>query len=183
MMMSQKMLVLLLALSTLPAAAQAQGNPLSDHNRHMYAGVKTILLRSAEKMPEEHYGFRPTPEVRTFGQIIGHAADAQYRYCSMVRGEAMPVPALEKNAVSKAQLIAGLKEALAYCDRAYDAMTDVSAAEIMKLGSMEMPKLGLLHVNVIHSTEHYGNLVTYLRMKNIVPPSSEPGFVVLPPKR
>ena len=81
------------------------------------------------------------------------------------------------------KLIAALKEALAYCDRAYDSLTDVTAAQMVKLGPNEMPKLGLLQINVIHSTEHYGNLVTYMRMKNIVPPSSEPGFNVVPPKK
>ena len=162
--------------------ASAQGNPLSEHTRHMYAGVKVILLRSAEKMPEASYGFRPTAAVRRFGQIGGHVADYQYVYCSTVLGEKHPSLNVEKTITSKAGLIAALNDAFAYCDRAYDAMTDAAGSKMVNLG-IEMPKLGVLSLNNIHSTEHYGNIVTYLRMKNLVPPSSEPGFMVLPPKR
>lgn len=165
-----------------PAPASAQ-DPLSFHTRHMYAGVKTLLLRSAEKMPEENYSFRPVETVRTFGQIIGHAADSQYMYCAIVLGEKPPMPANEKTKTTKADLIAGLKDALAYCDRAYDTMTDAAGAQMMKLHTHEMPKLGLLSINNIHSTEHYGNIITYLRIKNIIPPSSEPGFTVPLPKK
>jgi uncharacterized damage-inducible protein DinB len=149
----------------------------------MYAGVKVMLLRSAEKMPEEHYSFKPTEVVRSFGQIVGHAADAQYRFCAIALGEKIPALAIEKTQTSKADLIAALKDAFAYCDRAYDAMTDASGAQTLKLGTHDMPKLGMLNVNNLHSTEHYGNLVTYMRMKNIVPPTSEPGFTVEPPKK
>lgn len=165
-----------------PASASAQENPFSAHNRWMYAGVKVMLLRSAEKMPEEHYNFKPTDVVRSFGQIIGHAADAQYRFCAIALGEKIPALAIEKTKTSKADLIAALKDAFAYCDRAYDTLTDTSGAQMLKLGTHDMPKLGVLTVNNLHSTEHYGNLVTYMRMKNIVPPTSEPGFNVAPPK-
>ena len=165
----------------LPVTASAQERPLSDHTRWMYAGVKAILLRSAEKMPEEHYGFRPTAGVRTFGEIIGHVTEWQYRYCAPVLGEQNPFVA-DKTKTSKAERIAALQTALAYCDRVYDGLTDASGVEMVKLG-MPMPRLGVLNINNIHSTEHYGNLVTYLRMKDIVPPSSEPNFVVMPPKR
>ena len=166
-----------------PAATVASPeNPLSAHNKYMYLGVKTILLRSAEKMPEENYSFKPTEAVRTFGQIVGHAADAQYLFCSIALGEKNPAPKIEQTRTSKADLIAALKDAFAYCDRAYDGMTDASATQVAKLFGNDMPKLGVLSVNNLHSTEHYGNLVVYLRMKNIVPPTSEPGFQVQPKK-
>jgi len=174
--------LLLSGVLALPAIASAQDNPLTDHNRHMYAGIKAVLLRSAQKMPEENYDFKPTDVVRTFGEIIGHATEWQYRYCSVVLGEKNPAPIADKTKTSKADRIAALKDALAYCDRAYDTLTDATASQMVKLG-MDMPKLGVLHINVLHSTEHYGNLVTYMRMKNIVPPSSEPGFNVQPPRR
>src|SRR5262245_48904967 len=95
------------------AAAATPENPLSAHARMMYGGVKQILLRSAEKMPEESYGFKPTEAVRTFGQILGHVADSQYAFCSAVLGEKNPAPQVEKTKTSKADLIAALKEAFA----------------------------------------------------------------------
>ena len=161
-----------------PAAAAAPpGNPLSEQTRVAYRYTKSVLLRSAELMPEESYGFRPTDKVRTFGQIVGHAADSQYLFCSAVRGEKNPFPKVEKTRTSKADLIAALKEATAYCDKAYDGMTDASGTGTVTLMKGEVPKLFALTANCLHSIEHYGNLITYLRMKDIVPPSSDPVFV------
>jgi len=164
------------------AAVASQDNPLSAHNKFVYGGVKNILLRSAEKMPEENYKFKPTDAVRSYGQVVGHVADSQYLFCSIVLGEKNPAPKIEQTKTSKADLIAALKGAFAYCDKAYDGMTDASAAQMVKFFGGDTPKLGVLTVNTIHSTEHYGNLVTYLRMKNIVPPTSEPGFLSQPKK-
>ena len=166
------------------AVAAAQANPLSTYNKTIYAGLKGILLRSAEKMPEENYSFKPTEAVRSYGQILGHVADAQYMFCSMVLGENNPAPKIEQTKTSKADLIAALKDAFAYCDKAYDGMTDASATQTVKLFGGDTPKLGVLTVNNLHSVEHYGNLITYMRLKNIVPPTSEPGAVPPPqPKK
>jgi uncharacterized damage-inducible protein DinB len=169
---------LLLAQANPPATAVAPpADPLSAHTRMMYAGLKKILLRTAEKMPEESYGFKPVDSVRSFGQIVGHVADAQYIFCSRVLGEKAPTPKVEETRTSKADLIAALKDAFAYCDKAYDGMTDASGIQMVKLMGTDTPKMGALAVNSTHSVEHYGNLVTYMRMKNIVPPTSEPEFM------
>src|SRR5262245_58074152 len=173
----------LLCLLIPAAAAVAQDNPLSSNIRTMYHGVKTLLLKSAEKMPEESYAFKPTEGVRSFGQILGHAADAQYLFCSVALGEKSPAPKIEQTKTSKADLVAALKDAFAYCDKSYDEMTDASATQTARLFKQDMPKPGVLSVNNLHSIEHYGNLVVYLRMKNIVPPSSDPGFQVEAPKK
>jgi uncharacterized damage-inducible protein DinB len=167
-----------LAQENTPTAAVAPpDNPLSAHNRLIYRGTKAILLRSAEKMPEENYNFKPTDAVRSFGQVVGHVADSQYAFCSVVLGEKNPAPKVEKTKTSKADLVAALRDAFAYCDKGYDGMTDAAAAEMVKLMGRDTPKLGALTTNNLHTVEHYGNLVTYLRMKNIVPPTSEPEFM------
>ncbi len=162
-------LICLLATATV---AMAQENPLSAFNKSAYGRVKSILLSSAEKVPAESYSFRPTDSVRSFGQIVGHIADAQYLFCSIVLDEKNPTPKIEQTKTSKADLIAALKEAFAYCDKAYDGMTDTSAAQTVKLFGGDTPKVGVLTVNNMHNMEHYGNLVTYMRLKNIVPPTS-----------
>ena len=164
------------------AVVPAPDNPLSAWNKKAYGRVKDILLRSAEKVPEENYNFKPTDAVRSFGQIVGHVADAQYLFCSIELGEKNPAPKIEQTKTSKADLIAALKDAFAYCDKAYDGMTDVSAAEMVKLFANDAPKLAVLTVNNMHNMEHYGNLVTYMRLKNIVPPSSEPAAQPQPKK-
>ena len=147
-------------------------------------GMKFIIL-SAEKVPEEYYNFKPTDAVRSFGQILGHVADAQYSFCSNVRGEKDPNPNIEKTKTSKADLIAALVEATAYCDKTYDAITDASGTQTVKFRGMDVPKLTLLSINNGHVSEHYGNLVTYMRLKNIVPPSSDPEVLkrLAPPKK
>jgi len=165
------------------AAPLTQANPFSAHNKFLYGGMKLILLRSAEKMPEENYSFKPTDAVRSYGQILGHVADVEYSFCSVVLGEKNPLPNIEKTKTSKADLIAALKDAFAYCDRAYDGMTDTSGAILIKHMGMNSTKLAVLNGNALHMIEHYGNLVTYMRLKNIVPPTSEPGFLPQSPKK
>ena len=155
------------------AVVLAQDNPLSAWNKMAYGRVKDILLRSAEKVPEENYNFKPTDAVRSFGQIVGHVADAQYLFCSIELGETNPAPKIEQSKTSKADLIAALKDALAYCDKVYDSMTDASATQMVKFFGNDVPKFAVLSINIGHNMEHYGNLVTYMRMKNIVPPTSE----------
>ena len=164
---------LLLCLLAPAMIAQAQDNPLSAFNKRGYGRTKSILLRSAEKMPEENYSFRPVDTVRTYGQIIGHLADAQYLFCSAALGESNPDKKIEKTKTSKTELIAALNESFAYCDKAYDNMTDASGAQMVKFFGNDAPKLGVLSMNIGHNMEHYGNIVTYLRIKNLVPPTSE----------
>ena len=154
-----------------PAAAPE--NPLSTWNKFAYARVKDLLLKSAEKMPEENYSFKPVDTVRSYGQIVGHLADAQYMFCSMALGDKNPALDIEHTKTSKADLIAALNAAISYCDKAYDGMTDASAVQTIKLFGNDAPRLSALTVNNMHDLEHYGNLATYMRMKNIVPPSSE----------
>jgi uncharacterized damage-inducible protein DinB len=151
-------------------------------NQYMYTQLTGIVLRSAEKMPEENYGFKPTDSVRSYGQILGHIADAQYAFCSIALGEKNPMPKNEQTKTSKADLTAALKEAFAYCGKAYEGLTDASAAQPVKMFGADSPRLGVLIVNSTHTVEHYGNLVTYMRMKNVVPPTSEAGSVP-PPKK
>src|SRR5260370_27281673 len=138
-----------------------------------HARMKPIPDSAAEKMPEGNYSFKPTDPVRSYGQIVGHVADAQYHCCSLALGETNPGLKIEQTKTTKADLVAALKDALAYCDKAYDGMTDASAIQTVKLFGMDMPKFGVLNINNAHDMEHYGNLVTYMRLKNIVPPTSE----------
>ena len=184
--MQKLLLTLSICLLTLPAfsqdkpAAQDKENPFSTFNKHAYGRIKDILLRSADKMPEENYSFKPADSVRSYGQIVGHVADAQYLFCSKALGETNPDKKIEQTKTTKADLIAALKEGFAYCDKAYDGMTDASGAQTVNLFGGDTPKLSALEVNLIHNMEHYGNLVTYMRIKGVVPPTSEQSAT--PPK-
>jgi len=164
---------MLLLLVTLGSALYAQENPLSMEAKALYEGVRNNIMKAADKMPEENYSFKPTPDVRSFGQLVGHVADAQYLFCSAAKGERTAPPGAEKSKTSKADLTAALKEAFAFCDAIYAGMTDGAAVGKTKLFGGERTKLTVLHFNTSHNNEHYGNIVTYMRLKGLVPPSSE----------
>ena len=156
------------ALAQAPDLKSASGYP-----KMVQKQVAAWIERAAEKMPEEEYAFKPDPAVRSFGQIVGHIADSNYLFCSTVLGEDNPSPGIEKNKATKAELRAALHEAFSYCNRAYVSLTDASANETVKAFGQERNKLGALWFNASHNLEHYGNLVVYMRVKGIVPPSSD----------
>lgn len=136
--------------------------------------IAGAVVSAAEKMPEENYSFKPTPEVRSFGQLIGHVADAQYGFCSTASGDTVAPKNIEKTMTSKADLVAALKDAIAYCNKTYSAMTDATGSQTVKFMNFNLARLSLLSLNTAHTDEHYGNIVTYLRLKGIVPPTSAP---------
>jgi uncharacterized damage-inducible protein DinB len=159
----------LLSAATLPA----QTGPVVSTSKAFYAMSKDDILRTAAKVPEELWSWQPTPEVRTFGQLFAHLADGQYEMCSPVTGKTVD-KGIEKNVKGKAAITAALKEAFAYCDAVYAGMTDADAVTTVKFFGQQMTKIGVMDFNTAHNNEHYGNLVTYMRLKGIVPPSSEP---------
>jgi len=151
---------------------RGQDNPLSTEARADYRIVKDLVIRAAEKVPETGYAFKPTPEVRSFGQLIGHIADDQYRYCSAVRGENKST-SFEQAPPPKAEMVLALKAAFAYCDSAYEGLVDASARDKVAFRGQSVPKLTVLTLHAGHAWEHYGNAVVYMRLQGIVPPSSE----------
>jgi len=161
-----------LSLFLLTTALACAQNPLSTEFKQMYTGVKNNLIKMAEKMPEENYGFKATPDVRTFGQLMAHIADSQARTCSAVNGgEPKAVNAGSKTA--KADIVAAMKESFAICDTAVDGLTDATAVQMIKTPRGERSKLGALMGLVSHSNEEYGYSAVYMRLKGVTPPSSE----------
>jgi uncharacterized damage-inducible protein DinB len=169
-----KRLLLLLALLPAPALAQggADANTAVGGVASTYRQAMTYIIAAAEQMPEADFGFKPTPEVRSFGQVVGHIANAQFMICSAALGEASPATQNYEQVTDKAALIEGLRGSSAVCDRAY-AMSDESALQVVQLFGQERTRLAVLVLNAAHDFEHYGNLVTYLRLKGMVPPSSQ----------
>jgi uncharacterized damage-inducible protein DinB len=148
-------------------------NPMVASSKVFYQNAKQDILRSADKMPEDKYAFRPIDSVRTYGQVLAHVADGQYEFCGAAAGK-QDEKGIEKTAKTKAAIIAALKSAFAYCDDIYAGMTDAKAAEMIPaFGGAKITRLSMLDFNVAHTMEHYGNLVTYMRIEGLVPPSSE----------
>jgi uncharacterized damage-inducible protein DinB len=168
----------IVVLGTMGSSAQAPpANPISAGAKRTYEIIKGNVTKAAAKMPEEHYTFKPTPDVRSFGQLVAHVADANYGFCAVVLGEKPPDGGferpIEKTKTTKADLEKALAASFAYCDKAHAGMNDAAGAAVVKFFLGEMAKLSVLDFNTAHDFEHYGNMVTYMRIKNLVPPSSE----------
>ena len=153
-------------------AAQAQAPPsVAASAKGAYNRIKTNFIKAAEKMPEENYSFKPVDAVETFGQRVAHIADPQIASCSALTGERKTGAA--KSKTSKADLVAAIKESFDACDKAFDALTDANALEPVAAGRGQQPRIAVLYGLIVHSNEVYGAMGVYMRLKGIVPPSSE----------
>lgn len=138
-----------------------------------YNGIKANLTKAAEKMPDDQYAFKASPDIRTFGALIAHIADAQGRTCAAVAGSTPPESAGSKTA--KADLVGALKASFDICDGVVNALSDDDATKTVSMGrGGPRSKFAVLWGVIAHSNEEYGYLAVYMRLKGIVPPSSEP---------
>lgn len=172
------MFVFALTASAASAQGPAQQGPvsLSVSLQRSYAAIKNNLMLAAEKLPEADYGFKPSSmaEVRTYGQLFGHVANAQFNACSAARG--VPNPNMGVNNEQKtvrAEIIKALADSFAFCDPAFAALTEANGAEIMTQGRGQVARSAILAGLVAHSNEMYGTAGVYMRAKNVVPPSTE----------
>jgi uncharacterized damage-inducible protein DinB len=170
----------IVTLAAVPSSGQAQAgnpsaNPAVNTARLLWEQLTGHITTAAAELPESTYSYRPTVEVRSFGQLIGHVAGAQYLMCAAALGEPMrEEDEIERSRTSKAELLAALKASTEYCSRAYQ-QTDRAAQQSTKLFGQDRTRLYALGLNATHNAEHYGNIVTYLRLNGIVPPSSRRG--------
>lgn len=166
-----------LALCAAPLAAQ-QAAPPADASvaatRALWQTMAGYVQRSAEQMPDADFAYRPVDGVRTFGQMVAHLAGAQYMFCAAATGDAARAENdIERTRTTKAAIVQAFRESTAYCERAY-AQTDAASAQPITLFGQPRTRFYALTMNAVHVGEHYGNLVTYMRMKGMVPPSSQP---------
>ncbi len=156
----------------LQAQESVTANPAVSSSRMVWETMIGYITTAAEELPESTYSYKPTPEVRSFGQLVGHVAGAQYLFCSAALAESpRNEDDIEKTKTSKVDLVSALKASTQYCGKAY-AQTDKAVQGKTKLFGQERSRLFALTLNAAHDAEHYGNIVTYLRINGIVPPSS-----------
>ncbi|HMF93712.1 MAG TPA: DinB family protein [Vicinamibacterales bacterium] len=182
-------LAVVIALHALCAAAYAQTSDggfdkalspsLAASAKAMHATIRRDIAEAADAMPAEDFGFKPTPDVRSFAQLVGHLVNANFFFCSQAKGVAMPATTNFERVADKAALIKGLTDALAFCDDVYQSTTDAGFNEAVTLNGFPgmNPKTAtsrgaVLMFNTTHNNEHYGNIVVYLRLKGKVPPST-----------
>jgi uncharacterized damage-inducible protein DinB len=140
-----------------------------------YEIVKGNLTKALEQLPENRLSFRATREVRTFAELFGHVADSSVMICGFASAEKPAEGTAEKTAKTKADLQKALADAFAYCDKVYADLNDQTGAEVATIAFLPQPstKLGTLSFVTAHNWEHYGNIVTYMRLNKMVPPSSQ----------
>ena len=170
---------------TVPAGAQTTdagfwevlSPSMATMTKTMHGTMRRNLVEAAEAMTADDYGFKPTPQVRSFSELIGHVIFANYLMCSQATGDKSPATTNFANVTDRAVLIKGLHDALAYCDAAYAATTDSNFAQPVKVAGpgnrlTDATRGSVLSFNVTHNNEHYGNIVLYMRLRNRVPPST-----------
>jgi uncharacterized damage-inducible protein DinB len=175
--MTMKKILLALTAIAFTATTAAAQNPVSDSLRSSWNGTKRNIKESAEQMPEADYGFKASKDVRSFGEILAHVAGASYVFCAAAKGEKSPFAedAFEKTATTKAAIVKVTNDAIAYCDGAFTAATDATLGQMVAepFGTGKVARANPLIGQIGHDNEHYGNLVTYFRIKGMVPPSSK----------
>lgn len=176
-------LILCALLFSLPALALAQDDDsmaedsmteaVTSSLKGLHSITATNITKTADMLDADMYAYQPTEEVRTVGQMLAHIANAQFLFCSAAAGEANPNEMnYEEEATTKEAITEALAKGFAYCEGVYDAMTDAQGAEVRDFFGQKMAASGILAFNSAHNYEHYGNLVTYMRMNDMVPPSS-----------
>ncbi len=145
-------------------AKEAQGN---------YARVKANIQKSADKMPAEDYSFKPTPDIRTFARVLNHVTEAQMHVCGAIDGIKPDSYTVPPETADKATIVAALNASFAECDKAYASLTDANIGDMIQAGPVKRSRIGMLWGNASHDNEQYATLALYMRLKGLVPPSSE----------
>jgi uncharacterized damage-inducible protein DinB len=144
--------------------------------KSMHAIIRRNLADAADSMPGDQYAFKPTPQVRSFGELIGHITNGNFFFCAQAKGEPPPSTTDHERIADKASLVKALRESLAYCDAVYAATTDANFNQVVKIdgqnGATQTARGAVLVFNTTHNNEHYGNIVVYMRLKGHVPPST-----------
>lgn len=151
-----------------PAAGQGQDFSM----RGQYNMVRDWVTKSAAAMPEANYAFKPTPEVRSFAALLGHIANATGMICTIANGGKSPLAGNAEQLTTKAELQKALADTFAACDAVWAAAAPAWNTETVPFFGGTQTRMAVLAFNTSHTFEHYGNVVTYLRLKGIVPPSS-----------
>lgn len=154
-----------------PGRASAQ-DPTQASVKAVYETVKGYITKAAAQVPEDKYKYQPTPEVRTMGQLFGHIANASRMICGTASGMAAPQAGDAEKLATKAELQKAVADAFSFCDHAFSMISPANASQTVNLFGTTHSRLGGLAFNNAHLFEHYGNIVTYMRINGMVPPSS-----------
>jgi uncharacterized damage-inducible protein DinB len=181
--MMMRSLSLTAGLLLVASAAIAQPPPagqqltLTASLNRSYSGLKLNFTQMADAMSDADYAFKPgtAPELRNFGQLLGHLANAQFGSCASMLGQPNPNQGhnLENELKTKAEFVKAMNESFALCDRAFAALSEQNKDEMVAQGQGQISRGALLANVAIHGNEMYGTASVYMRAKGLVPPSTE----------
>ena len=155
------------------APAAGPSGPVAEVQRS-YAGLKNNILKAANTMPPDVYNFKPIPEIRTFARVVNHVTEAQLHACAAVNGTAASaLPTVPPETSDKAVILQALQESFAECDKAFAGVTESNLTDMLPMGPARRSRIGLLWGTVSHDNEQYATLALYMRLKGLLPPSSE----------
>lgn len=171
-----RFVVALCAVSATASAQTPTGQTLDlpGSLRRSYNQVRSFITAQAEAVPQADYAFKPTPDVRSFGELMGHIADYNYIFCAPARGGVNPAEgkSLEKLR-TRAEILTALADSFAFCDAVFSSLTMTSALEMVKQNGNDVTRAGSLMPVIVHDYEEYGYAAVYLRLRGIVPPSTQ----------
>ncbi len=154
------------------SAVHAQdANPISTNLRASWSNIRDLLTKMADEMPTENYRFKPTPEIQDFGQRMGHAIITNMRACAALKGDTKTITLSAMP--SKDEIVSAMKQANDECDSLMDSLTDADVLRFVSARGGQRLELGVIEGMIEHSQENNGYLDVYLRIKGIVPPSSD----------
>jgi len=168
--------VLFIASATSAIAQHADHKASSDAANGisaLYQMVKGNIVAAADQMPEDKYAFQATKEVRTFGQLVGHITDAQNFFCAQIAGAPKQYAVVAEKLATKAELVGALKASFTACDAVIARVTDADLVKPLTIFGNATNVAGAMTFLTSHNWEHYGNIVTYMRLNSMVPPSSQ----------
>ena len=175
MRLSLSVTIVLLLGFTGSVGAQDSSMVFTEAAKGQFEQIYSLVLRAAERIDERLYEYRPKPEVRTVAGVIGHIADGNILLCTAAAGDKPQITRTHEKKSRKTEVIAALRESKDFCDRVLATMTDAVGQQVAPAfdPKQKTPRLSWIHANNSHIWEHYGNLVTYMRLNDLVPPSSE----------
>jgi hypothetical protein len=160
-----------------PLMAQAQdaaANPLTSTVRKILDDNAKNLVAAAEVMPAEKYSFTPSPDIRTFGQVVAHVAQVNNGVCAMLFKPAAAAPEKIEEKDPKDKLVSGLKASMDYCAQAFSKMTDANLSEMIPaFGGRQMTRLAVALIVTNDLIDHYAGMAIYLRMNSVLPPTAQ----------
>jgi hypothetical protein len=163
-------MIVLTAGAAIALTAQTPANPLSTEAQQAWARTIGFAVAAAEKMPDEGYAYKPTPESMSFKELVAHTADSAMGACSGYSGERKTAGAAKME--SKAELVGAMKAAQTECEKAYGSLTDAKAVEMIAGRGGNRSRLSTLWGNTVHIEHEYAQMAVHLRVKGVVPPST-----------